>query len=163
MEVGRLGDNKMMHNRPELMVASLILTAAAATGSSADDPISELPRKPAKPLAATDLYGDPLPPGAIARMGTIRFWHGSLLSGVAFSRDGTVLATIGSDVRLWETASGKVLLERQGTEESLRKMGFARSQFQRLRTRSKSTGQRQFGSNKLGMWQRGKSFSSFRT
>jgi WD40 repeat protein len=60
---------------------------------------------------ATDRYGDPLPQGAIARLGTIRLRHASQVVSVAYSPDGKMLATGGYDesVRVWETAGGKEL------------------------------------------------------
>ena len=61
------------------------------------------------PAARADLHGDPLPPGALARMGTVRFRHGGNVFFVAFLPDGNVL-TAGHDstARLWDP-SGKPL------------------------------------------------------
>lgn len=60
-----------------------------------------------------DIHGDPLPSGAAARMGSLRFNHGSLVSSVAFSPDGLALASLGGRgiVRLWDPGNGSELRE----------------------------------------------------
>jgi RNA polymerase sigma factor (sigma-70 family) len=58
-----------------------------------------------------DLFGDPLPEQAIARLGTIRFRHGLRLRALALSSDRKIIASINhtTEIRLWELASGKPL------------------------------------------------------
>lgn len=56
-----------------------------------------------------DRYGDSLPGGAIARMGTVRFRSQAPATALAFTPHGKRLASAGQDgsLRLWEVASGK--------------------------------------------------------
>jgi WD40 repeat protein len=58
-----------------------------------------------------DRHGDRLPPGAVARLGTVRFRHGERVKWLAFSPDGRQLASASWDhtVGLWEVATGKRL------------------------------------------------------
>src|SRR5262249_47432523 len=54
-----------------------------------------------------DYYGDPLPPGVLARLGTVQLRH--RLARVVFSPDGKSLVSAGTDqvVRFWDTATGR--------------------------------------------------------
>jgi WD40 repeat protein len=61
----------------------------------------------------TDLYGDPLPPGAVARLGSMRLRHLRVMGQLplAFSPDGRLLATLGWTIRLWEVPTGRLVRE----------------------------------------------------
>src|SRR5262245_38279738 len=59
--------------------------------------------------APADIYGDALPAGAVARLGTERLRPGRDPFALAFSADGQVLATAhsGGRVEFWDAATGK--------------------------------------------------------
>jgi WD40 repeat protein len=58
-----------------------------------------------------DVHGDPLPAGALSRLGTVRLRHGGGVTGIAFARNGKLLASgsVDGTARLWEIPSGKEL------------------------------------------------------
>jgi WD40 repeat protein len=106
---------------PIIILALFLLSLSSAQGAQTPKPEAE-DRKP-KP----DLYGDPLPPGAIARCGTMRLRHSNSLHGVeaAFAPDGKTVATKDFDaLRLWDTKTGKLLWEL--AEKQTLQMRFAR-------------------------------------
>jgi RNA polymerase sigma factor (sigma-70 family) len=61
------------------------------------------------PVARKDFYGDPLPPGILARMGNSQLRH--MLADMRFSEDGTALISAGADgmVRQWDMETKKQL------------------------------------------------------
>jgi WD40 repeat protein len=69
-----------------------------------------LAQPPAPGPARTDGYGDPLPKGAVARLGTARLCQQGA-SALAFAPDGKTLAALGEpgDLVLWEVATGRKL------------------------------------------------------
>ncbi len=62
-----------------------------------------------------DQFGDPLPPGALARYGTLRLRHGGLQQA-SFTTDGKHLITYGGifsqELRRWDLTTGKLLQRR---------------------------------------------------
>ena len=63
------------------------------------------------PVAGVDRYGDPLPAGAVARLGTVRLGHSGVIHAVAFAPDGKTLASHATDgTRYWDTRTGQRIL-----------------------------------------------------
>jgi RNA polymerase sigma factor (sigma-70 family) len=105
---------------PMAMVA-LALTifvglATARLPAEAPDPMPPAPQVAAPaalalqpPPAPVDQHGDPLPAGALARLGTVRWRHGGLVDFVAFLPEGNQVLSAGEDraIRLWDFATGK--------------------------------------------------------
>ncbi len=58
-----------------------------------------------------DAQGDPLPEGAVGRLGSVRLRHAGAVHRLAFLGTGQALASLGEDnvFHLWETATGKEL------------------------------------------------------
>jgi WD40 repeat protein len=85
-------------------VTVLIGLAGAAGGER-----PAVARSGTNPVPRTDRHGDPLPPGAIARLGGLRLQHGGGISNLLFTCDGKGLISAGSEplIRLWDPATGK--------------------------------------------------------
>jgi WD40 repeat protein len=104
----------------------VVLIASTAGGAAAqpppfppggrlffDQPPRPVPPKPRPPIPVgpvkLDRHGDPLPPGAVARYGTVRLRHGAGPSYLEFTRDGRFLISFGADdtLRTWDPATGR--------------------------------------------------------
>jgi WD40 repeat protein len=73
-----------------------------------------------------DLYGDPLPPGAVARLGTVRFRHSGGVDAIACSPDGKTLATaVWNVISLWDMATGKEIRQHQGHQSLVYSLAYS--------------------------------------
>jgi WD40 repeat protein len=85
-----------------------------ATVGPAFQPNNNKEEQKQQPQARMDVYGDPLPAGAVARIGTTRLVlgrGGSHICPLVYTPDGKQLASCesGKLVRFWDTANGKEL------------------------------------------------------
>jgi WD40 repeat protein len=81
------------------------LILAGWTVFAITDPAWSAP--PDTPKSLTDSLGDPLPPGAVMRLGTVRLRHGHDVSSLCFSPDGKSIASAGIDgIRVWDVKTG---------------------------------------------------------
>jgi RNA polymerase sigma factor (sigma-70 family) len=92
------------------LIAHEMLAVGQPKSQQAAQPNPEAKRADApkeKGHAPTDFYGDPLPAGAIARLGTVRFRHGGFLSDALISPDGRQLFSVGDhSVEWWDAQNG---------------------------------------------------------
>src|SRR5262245_18363079 len=119
------------------LLAMLVLTSAigmvglaAALGLGPGRPEAgaahaEEPSGPDRPGHASDAHGDPLPAGALARSGSVRFQHAGPVNSLAYLGQGKILASAGfvgrgtgdrttqGNIRLWEVETGKELRQFQ--------------------------------------------------
>jgi WD40 repeat protein len=87
--------------------------------------IARVHAQQAETKAWTDLYGDPLPEGAIARLGTVRLRHFGV-SKLAFLPAGkTFLSGSYESIRLWDIATGKELRAFTGKQSWAQYVAFA--------------------------------------
>jgi WD40 repeat protein len=121
------------------VLAALLAHAPGRAEATADQPKTFV--GPPEPSRA-DLFGDPLPEGALARLGTTRLYHGGYIIGLAFSADGKLLMSAGgensifhrgqgyslsggSPIRCWDTATGKEVRQLTGHNGIIRTLVLA--------------------------------------
>src|SRR5947209_8234269 len=98
----------MMKLRGSLMRGSLLALVIVTTAWAV--PPGGATTKP-QPAPRTDRYGDPLPDGAVARLGTVRFRFGGSISALAVSPDGkrVLVADQERSVTVFDAATGRRL------------------------------------------------------
>src|SRR5262249_54201831 len=119
-------------------MAIAVLLAATCVGSvglaigSRPEPQLQPSQKSEEPGAKrhehmTDLHGDPLPLGALRRLGTVRLRHKESVSSVAFSPDRRLVAA-GTDsgvIQFWDAATGKEARRIEGHDDRLTSLAFS--------------------------------------
>ncbi|HEY7424698.1 MAG TPA: sigma-70 family RNA polymerase sigma factor [Gemmataceae bacterium] len=121
------GVSSLMRAKMALVLGLLIVGGAgvAALQIGGGEQPKAKPEENAKPPVheakrpRVDRFGDPLPDGALARLGTMRFRHARGTS-LAFAPDGKSLLTCGADraIRTWDAASGRLLREQKIPSET---------------------------------------------
>jgi RNA polymerase sigma factor (sigma-70 family) len=105
-----------------LLVAGLIAAAGVLAPSKPDTAAPPDPPGPAgAPEARVDGDGEPLPQGAVLRLGSLRLRHGWVLRSVAFTPDGKLLFSAGWDsvIRAWDPATGQQVREVRAPEDGV--------------------------------------------
>jgi RNA polymerase sigma factor (sigma-70 family) len=97
-----------------LVAVGLVGLGAVVFAAAAKEPevVQEPPPQVGSPPSPVgDVFGDPLPPGAVARLGTVRWRHGAPVQFIALLPDNKTLVTGDDDhvVRVWDLATGKEL------------------------------------------------------
>jgi RNA polymerase sigma factor (sigma-70 family) len=116
-----------------LVLGAGLIAAAGVLARSNRGPAAPQPAPPDPPPAAAqaprvDGDGDPLPEGALLRLGTLRLRHRGTLRSVAFTPDGKLLASAGWDpvIRLWDPATGKEVRQIVGPERGVDAIAYSR-------------------------------------
>jgi RNA polymerase sigma factor (sigma-70 family) len=89
-----------------------VLAAKPFAAEPAAGPKDPAPGEEAKQPPRTDAHGDPLPDGAVARLGSARLRHGNAVMRVAYAPNGRLVASGGNrTVKLWDTTTGRLVRE----------------------------------------------------
>jgi WD40 repeat protein len=71
----------------------------------------------------TDCYGDPLPNGAVSRVGTCRLWLGSRINSIVFAATGNTFAATAAGssraVPIWDAETGRLIRALPAPEDAL--------------------------------------------
>lgn len=116
----------MFFRRSHFLALNALVLLASISVTRGEDPGKPVPL-PANQTPAVDRYGDPLPEGAVARLGTVRMRQ-SWMSCIAFSPDGAALASGGADKKIifWDPATGKEMRAFSGHNNSVHCIAFSR-------------------------------------
>src|SRR5262249_3286622 len=120
-------DHQGRREEGEAMMSRLVTRGAYAAPLAGLLLFAALAHAAAPPVPPRDRHGHPLPEGALARLGTLRFRHTSPVSALAFSGDGKLLATGGEHLRLrfWSVSTAQELQGAPPTEGAVLAIAFS--------------------------------------
>jgi RNA polymerase sigma factor (sigma-70 family) len=116
------------------LVAALGMVLAVGGGPVRDPPPEKEAPAPTEAAAPrTDIFGDPLPEGALLRLGTERFRHSGQIYSLACSLDGRRIATgnapsnlnLSASVVVWDAENGRPLRRWSGHAHVVRSVAFS--------------------------------------
>lgn len=110
-------------NKLTLTGMSLAIASALSFGVHRANPVDSMPSPPAtsanrlppppppseKPQPRVDRLGDPLPPGAVLRLGSMRLRAGGSVHLLAFSPDNSKVACLSDGLSVWDAKTGRLL------------------------------------------------------
>ncbi len=118
VDQGELQMTAQLNERPWLILVLNLLAIVvgqvfpvAAEEKSAPEKLP-LPTEITGTLSHVDALGDPLPAGAVMRLGSTRWRHGDQIQSVCYSQDGKrdASASLGDgSVRIWDAETGRML------------------------------------------------------
>lgn len=103
-----VGSGMVMNGALARRHAAVEETDQEKTAAKVEEPIAD------GRLPKADLYGDPLPEGAVARLGTTRYWLGNQVTSLVFLPDGKSLLSGGDSIQVMDLATGKQLRRFRG-------------------------------------------------
>lgn len=102
--------SKLKHGLALLLILSVLGGGAGLAmlqSATAPETPSDRPKVTAPPQKPIDRQEDPLPAGAVKRLGTLRFRHGDWVRCIALGADGeSIVSAAGKIVYVWDLASG---------------------------------------------------------
>jgi WD40 repeat protein len=94
-----------------LLAAGTLWPSWAGKNRAPLNPIAHAaPVREPVPEPGRDLFGDPLPPGAMARFGTVAFRPRTVADQLKFDASGRTLFSLGMTASIWDVATGRELL-----------------------------------------------------
>ena len=111
-----------------LVILPLLAFPQEPTGPQEPPPAEKQTPQEAPTKPRLDLYGDPLPEGAVARMGTVRLFSPDGFDHILYSPDGRLIASAeisAAAIHLWDAATGKRVALLEGHEGGLKDLAFS--------------------------------------
>jgi WD40 repeat protein len=111
------GLRAMFVGKPHALAAGLLAAVLLGGAVLLAAPAAQKPESSRVAKGGVDRYGDPLPPGAVMRLGTVRYRFGGGYGfgggGLAFLPDGETVVSVesGHPIELWEARTGRLLRE----------------------------------------------------